>query len=55
MYKAENNKILKGLEESYRRLVEFKKQKKSPLVISKDGKIVEIDPNDASPTTTYSR
>ena len=53
--KAQRDKILKGLEEAYRKLVEFKKLKKSPLVIYKDGKIVEIPPDEIPPTTTYSR
>lgn len=35
-------KILKGLELTYERLLEYKKQKNSPLVICKDGKIVKI-------------
>jgi len=47
------NKIIKGLEETYKRMVEFKKQKNSPLVVYKDGKIVELDPFEASPTTKY--
>ncbi|GAB3655975.1 hypothetical protein GCM10028791_27510 [Echinicola sediminis] len=47
------DKIVKGLEEAYKRMVEFKKGKNSPLVVYKDGKIVELDPNEASPTTKY--
>lgn len=38
------DKILKGLEKTYEKLVEFKKQKKSVLVIMKDDKIVKIKP-----------
>ena len=38
------NKILVGLEMVYEKLIEFKKQKKSELVILKDGKIVKIKP-----------
>lgn len=38
------NKILVGLEKVYEKLIEFKKQKKSELVILKDGKIVKIKP-----------
>jgi hypothetical protein len=37
-------KILKGLELTWVRLIEFKKQKNSVLVIMKDGKIVKIKP-----------
>ncbi len=53
--KAEHDKIIKGLEEAYRRLVEFKKQKNSPLIVMQDGKIVALNPNEVSPTTTYKR
>jgi hypothetical protein len=35
-------KILKGLELAYERLLVFKKQKNSPLVIMKDGKITHV-------------
>lgn len=45
--------ILRGLEKSYQKLVEFKKYKKSPLIVSKDGVIVEIQPGDIRPTTKY--
>ena len=37
-------KILKGLEKAYEDMIEFKKQKKSKLVIIKDNKIVKIKP-----------
>lgn len=36
------DKILKGLEQAYKKLIEFKKYKKTPMVIGKDGKVVEI-------------
>ncbi len=36
------NKVRTGLGLTYQRLVEFKKQKNSPLVVSKGGKIVRI-------------
>jgi hypothetical protein len=38
------NKILVGLDLVYERLIEFKRQKKSELVILKDGKIVYVKP-----------
>ncbi|WP_205313876.1 hypothetical protein [Pedobacter nanyangensis] len=38
------DKILVGLEKVYEKLIEFKRQKKSELVILKDGKIVKIRP-----------
>ena len=37
-------KIIKGLELAYERLLEYKRYKKSELVIMKDGKIVKIKP-----------
>ncbi len=40
----EKNKILKGLEKVYERLIEFKKAKNSVLVIIKDNKIVKVKP-----------
>jgi len=53
--KEERDKIVKGLEETYRRLVEFKKQNNSPMIIIREGKIVAADPNKALPTTMYKR
>ncbi|MFN5620037.1 MAG: hypothetical protein ACK478_01920 [Flavobacteriales bacterium] len=38
------NKIVAGLELTYERLLEFKRQKNSELVILKDGKIVYVKP-----------
>ena len=38
------NKILLGLEKAYEKLIEFKKQKNTELVIMKDGKIVKVKP-----------
>ncbi len=38
------NKILTGLEKVYEKLLEFKKQKNSDLVIIKDNKIVKVKP-----------
>lgn len=37
------SKLIKGLKEVKKRLLEFKKEKKSPLVVSKDGKVVKVD------------
>jgi hypothetical protein len=39
-------KILLGLKESSKRLIEFKKSKKTDLVVYRDGKIIRINPND---------
>ncbi|MFT4018388.1 MAG: hypothetical protein QM668_15595 [Agriterribacter sp.] len=38
------DKILLGLEKSYKKLLEFKKQKNSELVVMKDNRIVKIKP-----------
>lgn len=38
------DKILSGLEKAYEKLIEFKKQKNSELVIMQDGKIVKVKP-----------
>lgn len=40
----EKNKILKGLEKVYEKLLEFKKSKNSELVVIRDNKIVKIKP-----------
>lgn len=54
-YKEERDRIVKGLEETYRRLVEYKKLKKSPMIVMRNGKIVAVDPNEIIPTTSYKR
>lgn len=38
------NKIIKGLEKVYVKLIEFKKEKKSELVVMQGDKIVKIKP-----------
>ena len=38
-------KIRKGLEMSYAKLIEFKKYKKTPIIVSKEGKIIEMSPD----------
>lgn len=38
------DKIIAGLEKVYERLLEYKKQKNSDLVIMKDNKVVRIKP-----------
>lgn len=54
-FKEERDRIVKGLEETYKRLVEYKKQKKSPMIVVRDGKIVAVDPHEILPTTSYKR
>ena len=39
-----HNKILVGLEKAYEKLIEFKKQKNTELVVMKDNKIVKLKP-----------
>ena len=53
--KEERDKIVKGLEETYKRLLIFKKQKNSPMIVILDGKIQAVDPNDLEPTIFYRR
>lgn len=40
----EKNKILKGLEKVYEKLLEFKKSKNSELVVLRGNKIIKIKP-----------
>jgi len=41
----EKSKILKGLEKVYEKLIEFKKAKRSELVVIRNNKIVKIKPD----------
>jgi hypothetical protein len=43
-YIEEKNKILKGLELVYEKLIAFKKSKNSELVVLRDNKIIKIKP-----------
>lgn len=45
-------KILAGMDKVYEKLLEFKKQKNSDLVILKDDKIVRIKPDNFQQTLT---
>ena len=45
------DKLSTGLEKAYSKMLEFKKQKGSPIIISKNGKILEIDPKKTSHNT----
>jgi hypothetical protein len=36
------NKVRQGLDKTYKKLLEFKRQKNTPLIFSKNGKIVEL-------------
>ena len=39
-------KISKGLEKAYEKMIAFKKEKNSPVIIYEDEKILKIDPKD---------
>ncbi len=45
-------KVNRGLKEAYRKMVEFKKKNNSPLIVSRDGKVVAIPPDEILPTTS---
>ena len=45
-------KVSLGLKEAYRKLAVFKKKNNSPLIVSRDGKVISIPPNEILPTTT---
>ena len=49
------DKIANGLEEAYRKMVKFKKHKKSPMVVSKNGEVFKIEPEKMPPTILYKR
>ena len=40
------DKIKEGLESAYKKLIEYKKYKKTPLIVSKGGEIIEIPPEE---------
>lgn len=50
-----SEKIIEGLEKTYEKLVEYKRYKKSPMVVSQNGKIIEIPPEELPPTIKYKR
>jgi len=41
-----SEKILEGLEKAYKKMVEFKKYKKTPIIVSQGGKVVEVSPEE---------
>lgn len=44
-------KVNLGLKEAYRKMVEFKKKNNSPLIVSRNGKVISIPPAEILPTT----
>ena len=45
------NQVSLGLKEAYRKMAEFKKRNNSPLIVSKNGKVIAIPPEQILPTT----
>ncbi len=54
-FEEESEKIMEGLELAYQKMVKFKKEKGTPLVVSDNGKVKLIPANEILPTTTYLR
>lgn len=52
-FKEESEMILKGLEKAYEKMVKFKKEKGTPLVVSENGQVKKIAAEDILPTTMY--
>ena len=44
---------MKGLEKAYEKMVKFKKEKVTPLVVSDNGKVKLIPSKDILPRTVY--
>ena len=40
------NKVTKGLKKAHEKMVEFKKFKKTPIVVSQNGKVVKLQPEE---------
>lgn len=45
--KEKTEQIMKGLDLAYRRLIEYKKYKKSVLIVMRDDKIIRLTPEEA--------
>ena len=43
-HKDFSNKMMAGLQLAYERMIEYKKYKKSTIVVKRDGQLVELDP-----------
>ena len=52
-FEEEANKIAVGLEKAYEKLIDFKKQKNTPLVVDRDGQVVEISPYKTSSDSVW--
>ena len=42
----DTEEILRGINKAVENLIEFKKYKKTPFVIERDGKIIEVSPEE---------
>ena len=49
------NKIAKGLERAFIKMIKFKQQKNSPLIISRNGEVVEIKAENILSTLTVKK
>lgn len=54
-FEEESKEILRGLEKAYEKMVKFKKEKGTPLVVSENGKVKLIPAKDIEPRTIYKR
>lgn len=54
-FEEESKAILKGLEKAYEKMIKFKKEKGTPLVVSDHGKVRHIPAKDIRETTTYAK
>ena len=52
-FEEESKAILKGLEKAYEKMVKFKKEKGTPLVVSDNGKVKLIPSKDILAKTVY--
>jgi|GEM_PF-2666688 len=48
-----HRKIVRGLEMAYEKLVKFKRKNNSPLIVSENGKVIELDPFKAPDKVVY--
>lgn len=52
-FEKTSKEILRGLEIAYEKMVKMKKQKGTPLVVSENGKVKLIPPDEIPLTTKY--
>ncbi|MFT4834305.1 MAG: hypothetical protein ACI83W_001183 [Marinoscillum sp.] len=45
------DKVSLGLKEAYKKMAAFKKKNNSPLIVSRDGKVISIPADEILPTT----